>query len=405
MLKFTPKNIESKLIVAKVPFSKSIVNRQLIILKLLEQLPDNFQCDSTDNEILQNALVSNETNLFFANAGTPARLYLAYAALLGKSVTITGDESLNNRPFYALVDTLQQAGAKINFLEKEGYLPLYISNGVDLQTEFLSIDGSVSSQFISAILLIAPFFKNGLNLQITGNIQSEKYIQITIAAMKHHGVKVISKPDGYFVPNQKYCSAPIVQEGDWSAAAFLYNWVSADVNSLKIENLQYPSIQGDAIITEWYRYLGVNTTITETGVILQYKKTLNLQRAFDMLHYPDVFPALIACCAFHKIEATFLNIHNLAFKESNRLLAMENNLKQTGCVFNYISANILSISFNEQNDEKCYKFCSFNDHRIAMALSIFAFKKEITIDDEMVVGKSFPHYWDLFAAFVTVKKS
>jgi 3-phosphoshikimate 1-carboxyvinyltransferase len=395
--------IEKKTLSATVqlPASKSISHRYLMIQALAEKDAIDLQniSNSNDTFLLQKALNHAIDEVDFEDAGTPMRFFLAYAALKDLHLVINGNASLKARPLAPLVDALSQLGCRINYLEKEGCLPLSIEKGIDLNCDTVEIDSEMSSQFLSALLLIGPYLNNGLNIISKGQLNSQPYIDLTIDSMLNCGVPVETKANQYFVPKAKYsATTSITIEADWSAAAFVLAWTTARKSEIEIPALSIDSIQGDKVSKLFYKSLGVVIKENkDTNGISVISNDLNLpkQIQFDFTHTPDMFPVIAATCAYLKINAHFTGVKNLMHKESNRIEAMRSNLLQVGANLNSINDNELLMDYVVPTTDS-YAFKSYEDHRIAMACSIFAFEKNITIDNASVVQKSFPDYWHLF---------
>ncbi len=380
-----------------LPLSKSICNRVLIIEALIDILHQSeFSFKSNDNVLLLNALSINKNEYNFEDAGTPMRLFLAYACLKNKQIIINGNARLRERPIAPLVNALKALGAIIIYTEKEGFLPLSIIKGVNINAETATIDGSLSSQFVSALLLIAPYFNNGLKINITGTKQSESYINTTIEVMKNYGAIIYKNENTINIEPKKYNTASKnLMVADWSSATFIYNIVAIAKNAqIFLPNLYLNNLQADEYTADLYLKFGVDTIQQDNGILL--KKTANYVNEIkvDFTNCPDMFPSVVVCCAALKIKGKFTGIENLRLKESDRIKAMQENLKQIGTFFEE-SKNKIDLYFKAVDTEN-YSFKSFNDHRIAMACSIFAFYKPISIDDEKVVSKSFADYWEIF---------
>jgi len=386
-----------------LPSSKSMCNRYLLIAALSGQevsMP-NLSA-SNDVVLLQKALQSKEQIRYFEDAGTPLRFFLAYAALLGLDVMIDGGERLRARPLIPLLKALGQLGAEFEYMGESGSMPLRVRKGVNLLSTHVTINASLSSQFLSAILLIAPCFTHGLTIIVNGEQTSEPYIDMTIEAMKQSGVEMELSGHTYTVKAGAYRIAPDIHiESDWSSATFIYA-LAATVNEADIflPYLRLDSSQGDAATAKIFEQFGLQSEQLESGVRI---KTSGFKTDFfehNLKDIPDMFPALVAVCSFLKISARLTGVANLVFKESDRIKAMQENLLQTGAVLSRIGEDELQLSFQEEYHTDHYKFKSFDDHRIAMACSLFASKKAISIDEASVVKKSFPHYWNVFRALM-----
>ncbi|MDI1234992.1 MAG: hypothetical protein PSX81_11965 [bacterium] len=385
--------------VIHLPTSKSISHRFLIIQAMSQvgEIQLDHISNSHDTILLQQALKSNQASIDFEDAGTPMRFYLAFAALKDKEVLITGNGVLKTRPIAPLVNALGQLGCRIKYSEQSGFLPIQIEKGVELSSNKVEIDSALSSQFLSALLLIAPAFTNGLEIITTSEISSAPYVALTLDAMQQCGIEVAHNNGVFKVkPGQFKTKLPIRIEGDWSAACFVFAWAALRPSKFELPDLNLNSKQGDKEAILFFKQLGVESTQFADKVVVQSNPVLFPDSIFfDFTNTPDMFPVVTATCAFLKIKASFTGVKNLTIKESNRILAMQNNLRQTGAQLTIINENELFMDFDVSYTKE-YHFKSYNDHRIAMACSLFAFDKSITIDNEMVVNKSFPNYWEQF---------
>jgi 3-phosphoshikimate 1-carboxyvinyltransferase len=309
---------------------------------------------------------------------------------------IDGSERLRERPLKPLLLALERAGAVFSFSEQEYSLPLRIEKGVDLTCTDITIDGSMSSQFVSALLLIAPYFENGLTLSLHAQPASEPYIDMTVALMRSAGVRCTKTGRSYTVPAGSYDTGLPIAEADWSAASFVYAWAAvSETVDVFLPGLRMDSLQGDAVVATLMESFGVLSLQEADGVRLSKKYAQAGPVHWNVQSIPDAFPVLCALGVLKNIELRFTGIENLRYKESDRLQAMEVNLRQCGAIFTYVSETEVQIKRTKHTNET-YKFKSFGDHRIAMACSLFAFENEVELDDETVVSKSFPRYWEVF---------
>jgi 3-phosphoshikimate 1-carboxyvinyltransferase len=379
----------------KLPVSKSMANRYQIISALAGKRMETDWV-SHDVELLHKALASQEKTMNFEDAGTPLRFYIAYAALRGLDVTIDGGERLRVRPIAPLLKALEELGAEFEHPEKAGNLPLKIKKGVDKSLSHVKLNAGLSSQFLSALLLVAPYFEQGLVIETEGELSSAPYIRLTIDIMDKAGVTVLVQDHKLSVKHASYnLKQDLNIESDWSAATFIYALAAmADEADIVLPGLRVDSAQGDAATVEILRQFGIISTRAGNEVHITKSGGSNDFIAIDFTDVPDMFPAIAALCAAKKTRAKFTGVKNLAFKESDRLEAMRANLVQTGTILS-VAGNEATLEFSGKESGKYY-FRSFNDHRIAMACSIFAFQKDITIDDETVVKKSFSDYWEVF---------
>ena len=253
----------------KLPASKSISNRALILnaLSYTSELPENLS-DCDDTRVMIEAFNSNSSKFDIGAAGTSMRFMTAYLSKIGGIWEITGSERMKNRPIGVLVNALREVGANIEYLEKEGYPPLRIT-GRALKGGEIELDGSVSSQFISAMLMIAPTMMNGLKLILKGNIISVPYIKMTLSMMKTFGIESIMEGNTISIAPQEYKETPYFVESDWSAASYWYEIVSlSDNGRIMLEGLKKESLQGDSKVAQYFKKLGVETKYTDEGAMI-----------------------------------------------------------------------------------------------------------------------------------------
>ena len=384
-----------------LPSSKSISNRVLILNALCnhhEKINNISVCD--DTEAVIKAIRDNESNIDIGAAGTAMRFLTAYLSSQKGSYTITGTERMKNRPIKILVDALRSAGACIEYIEKEGYPPLQIE-GQTLKGGDIHLDGGVSSQYISALLMAAPLMTNGLRLYLSGDIISRPYINLTIKLMRRFGVIVLEEEQTFTVPPQQYSSVEnFTVESDWSAASYWYEAIALCKNdnaTVSLQGLLPNSLQGDASIVELFEKLGVRTTFTPSGVTLS-KKTCEIDSplVFDFVSMPDMAQTVAVTCAMLNIPFHFSGLQSLKIKETDRLNALKVELRKLGYMLEVRNENSV-----EWNGERCEAEASpvietYEDHRMAMAFAPISLcgKSGINIANPEVVSKSYPSYWD-----------
>lgn len=386
-----------------LPVSKSIVNR-LMLIQMLSGISPNpdFIDDSNDIKRLYLALNNSENIIDFEDAGTPLRFFLAFAALKYIQSVITGSKRLQERPIKDLLLALEHLGARFKWFEKPYSLPLQLVQKIYLSNSEVTIDGSQSSQFVSALLLIAPMFENGLKIKVIGESTSVSYINLTKYCMGISGINVQELNGVLSVSKGNYTMPNKSPESDWSAACFVYAWLALRPGStVFLPNLYLNSAQGDSLAADIFKNFGVHSSQLANGIHLSSQHSDLSEFSIDLNDIPDMFPILFVLCCAKKIKANFSGLKNLQLKESDRIKSMRENMQQTGAVVEILDEDSLQLSFQELSNDS-YFFKSFNDHRIAMACSIFAFEKPITIDDESVVQKSFPDYWNVFQTFLYV---
>ena len=349
---------------------------------------------------------------------------------LGDSVThrlgvlLTGSDRMKQRPIDSLVDALRSLGVSIKYKEKEGYPPILIrttTNRTNLHKSFqhqtdicdtrdsrsffpcrLEISTEKSSQFASSLLLAAPLLENGLELHLTGNISSLPYIDMTINMMRQCGVDVVRNERVITVKPGIYNIDNIAIEPDWSAAAFWYEMIAlSDDSKILLKNLNIDSLQADSVAAKMFENLGVETISVKEGIIIK-KSTFNFQLpTFNFKSCPDLFPAVIAACAGLRLNSTFSGLKNLSIKESDRKKAMMNGLRKINISFEEISDDELKMFCPEElpyfTEENPIIFNNYDDHRIAMALSILSMKiGAISMENTEVVSKSYPRFFEEF---------
>ena len=384
-----------------LPSSKSISNRLLIIKALSgKKFSIKNLSEADDTKLLQELLVSEERILDAQNAGTCFRFLTAYLAQKEGEWILTGSERMKQRPIGALVDALKKLGADIKYLEQPNYPPLTIL-GKKLNGISLEMNASESSQFVSALLLIAPRIKGGLKLKLTGNKSSTPYIDMTLRLMKQSGIKIPDSENAIEIPQQEYTPKDYIVESDWSSAAFWYTMAAlcndADVS---LKGLETKSIQGDAIIATWMNLLNVETHFVKDGVIINHhKKPTQEKYSFNFSQHPDLAPAIFVLCAALGVEATFSGIKNLSIKESNRAEALKSELEKCGAKIIKVNEDEYHISPHPltpspKGERETLRFETYNDHRLAMAFAMLAIPLgSVEIKNPAVVSKSYPGFW------------
>jgi len=380
-----------------LPASKSISNR-LLLIKALCQEKFSIQdlSDAEDTVVLRAALESSQVQLDLKMAGTAMRFLLAYYAATGQKKKLVGDSRLNERPIGELVKVLSQMGAKIKFLEEKGFPPVQIFPSGKLKGGNYKIDSSVSSQFISAVLLIAPYLKSSLQLKLSRSVVSRPYLNMTIRLMKKFGAQVLDRERKVIVKNHPYqFKGKIKVEKDWSSAAFFYQLVAMGLPELFLNGLQSDSIQGDRNLQQIFEKFGVKSTFTEKGVMIK-KQFVPEKKSmyFDLVENPDLIPSVAVCAAvlFEKTEIE--GVKTLRIKESNRVIVLKEELLKIGVEVFDQEKNIIQIYSAKRSKKPDVAFHAHNDHRIAMALAplVVPFGK-LEIHEAEVVKKSFPDFW------------
>ncbi|PCI99856.1 MAG: 3-phosphoshikimate 1-carboxyvinyltransferase [Flavobacteriales bacterium] len=401
--------------------SKSESNRALIIQALCD---DTFEIEnlsiSNDTVVLQKLLSSRESELSVNLAGTAMRFLTAYLAIQDKEVVLTGAQRMKERPIKVLVDVLKQIGANIFYEENEGYPPLKIK-GTKLQGQKVIIDGGISSQYISALLMIAPKLDGGLTLEFEGEIISRPYINMTIEMMRYFGAEVNWKENSIVVGSGNYKAKDFKVEADWSAASYWYSMVAlAKEADITLYGLKKDSLQGDSVVQEIYKSFGVETEFVEGGIRLTKKSEFTIQDSplnIDFVSCPDIAQTVAVTCAALNVEAKLTGLKTLRIKETDRISALQTELTKLGFSVDVEGDDFLilpslrtesnGVKQSHINNDKIASFPfgsaqgilamtnikTYDDHRMAMAFAPLALQNSIIIEDEDVVGKSYPDFW------------
>ena len=379
--------------------SKSISNRLLIIKKLCKtKFEIQNLSKAKDTKILNKILDDFETKkeINCEDAGTALRFVIAFLASKKGSWIISGSKRMHERPVKHLIDCLVELGAEINYLEKEGFPPIEIKSK-KLKSKKLSLPGNISSQFISALLMVAPTIENGLTLEITSKVLSKPYINMTLDLMSEFGIEYTWENNLIKVEQQNYLAKNIKVENDWSAASFWYSFLALSKSGeIKIPDLYANSIQGDSVLPSIYSKLGVKTEFNEDSIVLYETKNIAKEIELDLSNHPDLaLPIIVTCCGLG-IKAHLMGLESLKIKESNRLESIKKELRK----FN-ISCEIDSSSIKIKESQNIVKPKStiecHNDHRIAMSIAPLSMKVgSIKFDNKNVVNKSYPKFWEDF---------
>ena len=382
----------------KVAGSKSISNRILILQALSDsnELIENIS-DAKDTLVLREALKSNGENIDVGDAGTAFRFLTSYYCLNANKIILTGSTRMKQRPIKDLVNALRLLGADIEYLEQEGFPPLKIQASL-LKGGELPIYSCISSQFISSLLMIAPFLKNGLDLHLIGSIISAPYIQMTLELMNYHGIKSSWKENLIKVFPGEYIHRPFQVESDWSSISYLFETIAlSDNGKIYIEKVDLKSIQGDKKVCELFTSFGVIYSI-ENCTLCIYKDDSFTKPSFlefDCSSCPDLAQTIAATASGLGIHTKIKGLSNLPFKETDRLKSIKQELEKTGVKVKIEGQKSLEIFPSESFFPSEIIFESHGDHRMAMSLAPLALKiKSIWIENAQVVIKSYPNYWE-----------
>lgn len=381
----------------QLPASKSISNR-VLILNALSNKPQEVQnlSDCDDTNVMLGALQSGSSFIDIKAAGTAMRFLTAYLSGTAGEWTITGTERMKNRPIKILVDALNSLGAEIEYVDKDGFPPLRIK-GRTMQGGEISLDGSISSQYISALLMAAPLMVNGLKLHLTGEIISKPYLRLTLELMKQFGLFVYEEDQTIIIKPQQYTSIPFSVESDWSAASYWYEMVALSVNAeVELSGLFRNSLQGDSTISSLFWQLGVETIFTSSGVLLNKEGKAHCERlTYDFVDIPDMAQTFVVTCVNLGIPFRFSGLQSLKIKETDRLAALRTELRKFGYVLTEYDQSVLEWNGERCEPEKEPVVATYEDHRMAMAFAPMAicYKEGIRMVDIEVVSKSYPSFW------------
>jgi len=383
--------------------------------------------EAKDTQTLLKLLANDSTTFDVGHAGTVMRFLTAFLAIKEGVFVLTGSERMQERPIKILVDALKTLGANITYLKNEGYPPLKIK-GKKLIGGSIKIDGSVSSQYISALMLVAPYLEKGLNITFLGEITSKPYLEMTVQIMRYFGCPTLTLPEGegnfspfggdkrggcWSIKLGKYIAKDFFVEADWSAASYWYSMVAlADKADVKLYGLQQNSLQGDAVVQKIYEQFGVNTEFIKNGIRLTKNLSLITHHSpliLDFTNCPDIAQTVAVTCAALNVPAKFTGLHTLRIKETDRIAALQSELTKLNYCVEVESDDLIILPSlrTERSGEKqsardntiasCLAMMSiktYDDHRMAMAFAPLGLLYPIIIEDENVVVKSYPNFWE-----------
>ncbi|MBA6155768.1 3-phosphoshikimate 1-carboxyvinyltransferase [Tenacibaculum sp. S7007] len=385
--------IDSEIIISG---SKSESNRLLILQQLFPEITIHNLSDSDDSHHLQEALSSEEKVADIGHAGTAMRFLTAFFATQeGEVKILQGSDRMHNRPIEILVNALRDLGADIQYVEKEGYPPLKIT-GKRLLKNKVSINGNVSSQYISALMLIASSLKNGLEIQLEGKVTSVPYIKMTLALLHQVGVEASFEENIIKIQSKENTTTQdIVVESDWSSASYFYSLIALSEigSSVKLSAYKKDSLQGDSCLARIYQHFGVTTIFEENSVTLtkekEHSKAILKE---DLKSTPDIAQTIAVTCFGLGVACDLSGLHTLKIKETDRLEALHEELTKLGA-----EINVTNETLHLKNTERIHKninISTYNDHRMAMAFAPLALKVPIIILDAEVVTKSYRNFWN-----------
>lgn len=376
--------------------SKSETNRLLLLQALYPNLVLENVSNSDDSEVMLKALKYPIETIDIHHAGTAMRFLTAYFAVqVGNEVVLTGSSRMQERPIQILVEALRQLGADIHYENKEGFPPLRIKGKKLIQNK-VTLPADVSSQYISALLLIAPKLENGLELTLEGKITSVPYIKMTLALLNEIGVKTSFSGNKISVSHSELAeTSKITVESDWSSASYFYSIVALSEIGITIQLSSYKenSLQGDSVLAEIYQDFGVETRFESNTIIL--RKTHDCQLSgvqYPLNNAPDIAQTIAVTCFGLGIGCHLTGLHTLKIKETDRLEALQNELTKLGASVLVTHDSLTLEPSSEINENVAIK--TYQDHRMAMAFAPLALKTNLVIEDAEVVSKSYPDFWN-----------
>ncbi len=383
--------------------SKSESNRLLLLQALYPEIKINNISNSDDSVLMAKALTSKNTVIDIHHAGTAMRFLTAYFSTQeGRSIELTGSKRMKERPIAILVDALNQLGAEITYKENQGFPPLLIT-GKKLTNNKVTLQANVSSQYISALLLVASKLENGLELTLEGEITSVPYINMTLSLLEEIGTKTKFQDNVITIyPQQQLAdkTQQLTVESDWSSASYFYSIVamSAIGTTISLSSYKQNSLQGDSALATIYKAFGVTTTFKNNTVVLQKTEATSPDTKinFDLKNAPDIAQTISVTAFGLGLECHLTGLHTLKIKETDRLVALKTEIEKLGGQV-AITDNSLTLK-KAINWHQNVTIATYNDHRMAMAFAPLALKVPIIIEDSKVVSKSYPTFWDDLAA-------
>jgi len=399
---FPPEEIQAEI---QLPLSKSISNRVLIINALAGNegvIKEVAKCD--DSDVMCDALTAtfdSENDCGTINigaAGTAMRFLTAYFAVTkpGRTVVLDGSERMRERPIKALVAALNECGGSITYVGKEGYPPLKIE-GKRLKGGSVALDGSISSQYVSALLMVAPFMESGLSLTLTGDVVSQPYIAMTLSIMKEWGVESEVSGNTITVPAGVYKPIDYNVEADWSAASYWFEIAAFSFGDIKLDGLMKKSLQGDSLVAEYFKSFGIESEWDSAGGLeLSASPDITPRFIADLSERPDLAQTLVVTCCVLNIPFRISGLSTLKIKETDRLNALCVELRKLSFFIECEDDSVLSWSGQRVPvTEEDVIIDTYKDHRMAMAFAPVAFfLPGLIIKDAGVVAKSYPGFWD-----------
>jgi 3-phosphoshikimate 1-carboxyvinyltransferase len=377
-----------------LPASKSISNRALIINALAGGRSELHNLsDANDTQLMLRLVRSGDRTIDAEDAGTTMRFLTAYFAVTNQDKILTGTHRMKERPIAILVDALRSLGADIEYLEKDGYPPHHIKGFNGQKTNRISIRGDVSSQYISALMMVAPVLTDGIILTLQGKVGSRPYIDMTTSLLKHFGITTNVRANEITISKQSFKPAPFTVESDWSAASYWFAFAAlADQAEITLPKLLNQSFQGDSAILKLMIELGVEGRF-DNGVLRLSRKKCAQEIRWDFTDCPDLAQTVAVVCAAKNIKGFFTGLESLRIKETDRIAALQNELRKIGADLIEDDPEHWRLLPSHSLPESA-SFLTYKDHRMAMAFAPLATQMDVEIEDPSVVRKSYPNFWN-----------
>ena len=376
--------------------SKSETNRLLLLQALFPNLTLANTSNSDDSEVMQKALKGNQEVVDIHHAGTAMRFLTAYFAVNeGREVILTGSQRMTERPIKVLVEALQQLGAQISYEKEVGYPPIRIK-GQKITANKVTIPANVSSQYISALLLVAPKLENGIELTLEGEITSIPYIKMTLALLNEIGIETHFTGNTILIKPLTTSPKPqtLTVESDWSSASYFFSLVAlSNEASISLSSYKQSSLQGDSALVKIYEQMGVKTHFDENKMTLVKQPNFKFERLnLDLNNTPDIAQTIVVTSLGLGICCHLTGLHTLKIKETDRLEALRIELTKLGAKISVTNDSLTLEATHHINSN--VKIATYNDHRMAMAFAPLALKVPIEIENAEVVSKSYPDFWE-----------
>jgi 3-phosphoshikimate 1-carboxyvinyltransferase len=375
--------------------SKSETNRLLLLKALFPNITLANTSNSDDSEVMQKALAGNDEIVDIHHAGTAMRFLTAYFSVNeGREVVLTGSSRMQERPIKILVEALAQLGVEISYEKEVGYPPIRIK-GKKVTDSKVTLAANVSSQYISALLLVASKLDNGLELTLEGEITSIPYIKMTLALLADLDIKTSFEGNVIKVfPKESVETKEMVVESDWSSASYFFSLVAlSDAAKITLSSYKENSLQGDSELVSLYEKMGVKTTFQNNKMTLEKVSGFNYEDVnFELNNTPDIAQTIVVTCLGLGIGCHLTGLHTLKIKETDRLEALRIELTKLGANISVTNDSLTLLRSGDINHD--VHIATYNDHRMAMAFAPLAIKVPIIIDDAEVVSKSYPDFWN-----------